>query len=98
MAAIKEEHPGLLLINNMHTASKVRDAIKDMLRKLKPKRLNDYKVVVDFTMPVDQFIYAYNLRVYPVDSRTPVLSIWSETRDGLVSDENMAKLLILYNS
>jgi hypothetical protein len=94
----KEDHPGMLLMNNMHTASRMRDAITEMLRRKKVTRLNDFSLVVDFAMKPDEFTYEYNLRVYRKDKKgPPVLSFWAPTRDALVSDVNVVKLLILYN-
>ena len=49
-------------------------------------------------MPDDLSIYAYCLRVYQAGSKVPLLTRYSETKDGLVADENMALLLVLYNS
>lgn len=104
----KEDHPGILLVNSMLQASKVRDAIRQFLLERKVVRFNDYRLMVDFTMNPDRFSYEFCLRVFPIktgpvfptaqDVKKPVLTLWSPSRDGLVANENMAMLLILYNS
>lgn len=104
---VSADNPAMMLTNHMMQASKLRDAIKEMLRKRKVKRLKDFYLVVDFNvMPNDRdlsVVYGYNLRVFEMHANThvtrkPVLSIWAETRDTLVNDENMLLLLMLYNS
>lgn len=94
----REDHPGLLLINSMMQANRVREAIRAFLVERKVTRFADYKLMVDFTMRQDEYTYQFCLRVFPRDSKTPVLTLWSETRDGLVADENLALLMVLYNS
>ena len=101
---LPEDHPGLLLTNNMMQASKLRDAIATMLGKRKVKRAKDFRMVVDFAIMPDRSspTYGFNLRLYSRnttrDGRKPILSIWGETREDIVTDENMLMLLMLYNS
>lgn len=95
-----EDHPGILLINNMHQASKLRDAIRQYLKRMNVSRYDDFGIIVDFTMMHDEFKYAFNLRVYDVRSkkRDPILSIWADTRDELIDNATLGKLLFLFNS
>jgi len=94
----REDHPGLLLVNNMMEASKLRDALRRFLVEHKVRRLSEYRLMVDFSMRPDKFAYEYCLRVFPIHSKVPVLTLWSDNRQDMTSDEHMALLLVLFNS
>lgn len=96
------EHPGLNLTRNMMAASQIAATIRASLSERRVKRLREYRIVVDYAVmpdePNDMRIYSFCLRVFRHGSKISLLTVYSETKDGLVSDENMALLLVLYNS
>jgi len=97
---IDENHPSLLMVNAMVQAGTMRTALIHMLTQRKVKQLNAYRLVVDFTPRESTHDYAFSVRVYRTAgaTRMPVLSYWANTRDEVLSEENLALLLVLYNS
>lgn len=90
--------PTFLLIQNMNQAEAARQAILRMLKDRQVKHLEEFTVRVEFVIKHNEFVYGYNLRVFPRNSTTPVINLWAETRDELLSDVNIITLLMLYNS
>lgn len=84
------------MTKNIITANRIRDVIGTYLKDSKVLRLTDYFIAVDYMMVETQ--YKFNLRVKTKKTGKTVLSLLGDTGEDLLSNQNLATLLLLYNS